>query len=411
MKIVPPKQSPTPTKKNPLLPLVPDPLDEMKSENSVSFNLRTDPTDRNSSTYKKYVRVLSGSETIRTILKWAEDAAQVLLGLNVTDPKVSYTMMYNMMEGSAQANFSLKVNAACTALMDEAIAAATDAAARKAAKDAGWKSYMTAEIIVESKAQVVSSMIPHKIVAMVKRYLRRECRKPADMKVRTYYQHLLRINEHELPILPPYKVGQSMNDDEIVDILCYGTPKSWSREMDRQGFDPVAKTPEQVVDFLERIEQSEDFDGQRVDHSQKSNGNNNNNKKKGSPSSNKSGTKYCLIHGKGNHSSDECNKLQEQAKRLKTNDGKASGTGKHNNKSWTRQANSSNNQGKKDLAAFIKKQVAKGVQKELNSADKKRKASSSDDELDMHAFGGDLKGFNYEDMDNLKIDTDDEISV
>ena len=61
------------------------------------------------------------------------------------------------------------------------------------------------------------------------------------------------------------------------------------------------------------------------------------------------------------------------------------------------------------MASFIKKSVAKGVQKELNSIDKKRKAK--DDKLDLNAFDGDLKGFNYEDMDNLKIESDDETLV
>jgi hypothetical protein len=93
------------------------------------------------------------------------------------------------------------------------------------------------------------------------------------MKVRTYYQHLVRVNQDELPALPPFGRSQHLLDDEIIDILCYGTPKSWSREMDRQGFDPLTLTPTQVVDFLERIEQSEDFDGQCIDYSQKSSGN------------------------------------------------------------------------------------------------------------------------------------------
>ena len=85
------------------------------------------------------------------------------------------------------------------------------------------------------------------------------------------------------------------------------------------------------------------------------------------------------------------------------------GAGGYSNKTWKRKAEDSAKSTKKDLASFIKKSVAKGVQKELNSLDKKRKAK--DDELDLNAFDGDLKGFNYEDMDNLKIESDDETSV
>ena len=73
-----------------------------------------------------------------------------------------------------------------------------------------------------------------------------------------------------------------------------------------------------------------------------------------------------------------------------------------------RKAKESTKSSQKDLAAFIKKAVAQGVKKELNSVDKKRKAK--DDDLDLNAFDEDLKGFNYSDMDNLKIDSDDESS-
>jgi hypothetical protein len=63
---------------------VPDPLDEMTLENSISYMLRTVLADGNSATFKKYVCVLCGSETVRTMLCWAQDTNQVLVGLNIT---------------------------------------------------------------------------------------------------------------------------------------------------------------------------------------------------------------------------------------------------------------------------------------------------------------------------------------
>lgn len=176
--------------------------------------------------------------------------------------------------------------------------------------------------------------------------------------------------------------------------------------MERQGFDPITSTLAEVVDFMERIEQSEDFDGQRVDNGQKTSANSSNNKKKKSNHTN-SGSKTCLIHGTGTHSSNECKVLQALAKDSKkdgTSGGKAKG--KFGNKSWSRKADDAKGAAKKDLAAFIKKAVAKGVQKELNSVDKKKKRSAS---FDLNAFDdNELKDFNYEDMENLKIDSDDE---
>ena len=162
----------------------------------------------------------------------------------------------------------------------------------------------------------------------------------------------------------------------------------------------------EVVDFMERIEQSEDFDGQKVDHGQKTSTTSHNKKKKSS----NSGSKTCLIHGAGTHSSDESKVLQAMAKESKKDGSSSSGNhgkGKYGNKTWTRKADEAKQASKKDLAAFIKKAVAKGVQKELNSTEKKKRKAS----FDLNAFDGDLKDFNYEDMENLKIDSDDESSV
>ena len=78
----------------------------------------------------------------------------------------------------------------------------------------------------------------------------------------------------------------------------------------------------------------------------------------------------------------------------------------YSNKSWTRKAEESKERSKKELAAFIKKQVAQGVQKELASVEKKRK--SSDDALDMDAM--DLDTFNYTDG-VADLDLSDKIDV
>ena len=79
------------------------------------------------------------------------------------------------------------------------------------------------------------------------------------MPIRTYYQHLLRINKEELAKLPPLFVKeQGLNDGEFIDVLLFGTPRSWQNEMDRQGFDPMKKTPDEVIAFMENIEASEE---------------------------------------------------------------------------------------------------------------------------------------------------------
>ena len=181
--------------------------------------------------------------------------------------------------------------------------------------------------------------------------------------------------------------------------------------MDCQGFDPLLHTLNEVVDFMEQIKASEDFKVSK----------NNSHDKKKAPSHKRKGgkmkdedesiprKKFCLLHGYGTHDSDACEGLKRMVKRQKKESNDKTDKKKGSpNKSWKLKANDSTAKNKEDLAAFVKKAVAEGIQKELS--DKKRKA---DDKLNMNAIECDLKGFNYKDMDKLQIgsDNDGEVSV
>ena len=399
MKVAVPKNDGT-SKKKPLLPLVPDPEDELNASNSVSYLLKVKPTDVDSPTFKKYIRVLTGNESVRTVLTWSEDHSQVVRGLDLTDAADVYALTTGVLTGSSKTIYTAHVETSCANAKSAAIDAAVgNAKAAERAKDP--MEFLNERMVREAKRELIKGVVPNKIVAMVKRYLRRDARKPADMKVRQYYQHLLRVNNDELIQLPPFRPDQNMGEDELIDILLFGTPKSWTREMDRQGFDPINKALGEVVDFMERIEQAEDFDGQTIDHAQK-NQSSSNGKKKVKTSGK---GKYCLLHGPNTHPTDECKVLKAKANDLKDNNSSSSNKKKGKN-SWTKKADEATSKDKKDLAAFIKKAVAQGVQKELNSLDKKRKS-----EHDLNAF--DLKEFNYK-MGDLKVSedsSDDESSV
>lgn len=257
--------------------------------------------------------------------------------------------------------------------------------------------------------KVLESILPRQCLARVKRYLRRECRKPSAMKIRDYCQYIRTMNEQEIPNLPPFYAEQKLNDGYI-DIILYGTPKSWYREMDRQGFDPIAHSLQQVIDFMERIEGVEEPDGSLSKPTpKKSNYKGDSNKSLITPSGNSSGSKFCLIHGKGTHSSDECKKLIADAKRHKT--GHSGGKKEYTNKSWSKKADDERKKSQKELHLFVKKAVAARVSHELNSIESKPKGKrKKSDEVDLSAFDKDLKEFNYSEMDNLRIDSDDDKS-
>ena len=218
----------------------------------------------------------------------------------------------------------------------------------------------------------MTSLLPNKVLQRVKRYLRREARKPFDMNIKAYYMHVMRINAEEIPRLPPlYSTMQSLGEDEVVDILLYGTPKSWQREMDRQGFDPLLHTPTEVVDFMERIESSEDFDNDKK--TTKVAATKGNKKKSSNDSDGKKGSHYCMLHGNNNtHDTSECNTLKAQAKKLKGNNDNAN-NGKHQNKSWKNKSKDSADDSKKELAALVKKANQLIKKQELNAIEPVKK--------------------------------------
>jgi len=202
-----------------------------------------------------------------------------------------------------------------------------------------------------------------------------------------------------------------LTPDEIIDILLFGTPKSWQREMDCQGFDPLAKTVTEVVEFMEHIEMSEDFDGDRKVAAVPKKGNNKN-KSNNKGNVGADGSKYCMLHGNNNtHDTSEGKTLMAQAKKLKGNNG-AYQKGKGGNKSWKNKAKHETNDSKNELAALIKKVTEVIKKRELNAIEpvKKPKVKWPSKEEELCALDAELKDFNYEDLNkmDLKGESDEE---
>ena len=282
--------------------------------------------------------------------------------------------------------------------------AAGNTTASDAVKAHGIDHYLKNAMLDRGLEMVVSNYLPQKVLARVKRSMRRDMRKPSNMKVRNYYQNLIRMNDEELPNLPPFTVDNKLSQDELLDIILFGTPRSWQNEMERQGFDPIEKGIHETVDFMEGVEAVEPSPSNQKS---KSKNNASNKKKKSSSDSGQKPPHYCEQHGPNwTHDTKDCRFL---------NNKKSSGSSsKFGNKTWNRKASEASAQSKKDLAALIGKTVNKAVKKQLASADKKRK--SEDDECYLvDALNEDLEGFNYEAMDRLSLkagdsSSDDEVS-
>ena len=379
--------------KVPILSLVlTEGLDELTKGNSHTYELLTDPTDTDSTKYKMNVRILYGGEEVRTILTWYAEVRTVIEGTGATTWAQGKRVAETMMKGNALSQFqhSIDVEEKAAHYLAAETAYETNAGdedAKKAAQQAiiaagsvGYRHFNHVHNVLRS---VVEQLLPSKCLARVKRSIRRDCRKPRDMPIRTFWQNVNHINQEELPLLPPFRNTNSIGNDEMIDILLYATPKSWQREMERQGFDPLAHSPKEVVTFMEQIEASELFENNSKPPAKSPKTG-----KSNSPNNGKSsGQKNCLIHGHCGHSSDECKVLQAKAKEVKSGPG-------NNKGKWSEKAKAYKKKGEQEANSFFKKAVAEGVKKELASIEKKRSAEA----LAFDKDDDDLKEFNLENM-------------
>ena len=409
MKVVVPNENQGFQKKpNHILPLQED-VDEtygLDKTNSVSFELSTRPGTAGAATYKLQCRILSGDETPRQMIRWSHDVAKVCVGLNVNQLATRRPIMEACMRAGPMAVFRGAIAALARVAYNNALTtalAADQAAGNTTASDAvranGEAFYLVNDMLDRGMQMVLANYLPRKVLARVKRSMRREMRKPATMKVRSYYQNLIRMNDEELPMLPPFQFANKLSQEELLDIVLFGTPKSWQLEMERQSFDPLEKGLHDTVDFMEGIEATEP-QPEVAKAKSKTSGNDHNNKKKKKTSSEGKPPHYCEHHGANwTHDTKDCRLLNS----------KKSGGNKFGNKTWNRKATEASEQSKKELAVLIGKTVHKAIKKQLASVDKKRKSDEDGECFLVEALSKDLDGFNYEAMEDLTID-DDEVS-
>jgi len=427
--------------RKPVLPLVPEPTALIKKEDLTQVNLLRDPTDPHSTKVKFAFKILKGghSEAAREIIQQFVNVERGFTGLNSNNGLLRCQMIQQFACGSAPSGFNHNVPVQAVPARAELVATAqaavnaddgTNAARRQrldehlAAMQALTNATILAEadgiqIVTAALRQLTTILLPTKILQRVKLHWRREARKPIEMGVRECHMHILRINLQEIPQLPPhFNATQMLSDDEIIDILLFGAPKSWQREMDRQGLDPLASAPHDVATFMECIEMSEDFDSDKKTtkvapgKGKKMSGYNKGN-------SDADGSKHCMLHGNNNaHDASECKTLMAQAEKLKGDNG-ANQKGKGGNKSWKNKAKDDTNDPKKELVALIKKATEVIEKSELSAIEpvKKRKVNWHGEEEELCAPDAklkemDLKGESEDKKEEGELDlsTQEEVS-
>lgn len=420
MKVVVPKSYDSGARTPVLSLLVDDDVDKPRNEDMRSFKLLTNPADANSSKYEAKIRILTGNEQLRTTIKWTKEVQRILSGLNLQDVANKHTIIRELLRGLALTAYNSSREAwLLTAKKKAADTAYTttvgDVAAKRVAFDAQLArandEFDHEDCVKFALRGIIEGVAPKKAKLKIKRYLRRDVRKPATMKVRDYYANIIRMNNEELPELYPY--DQTLSNEELNDILLWGVPRSWIRQMDLQGKDPDTMSAVQLVQFFEQIEESENF----VPDAKEGNGKGNGKKSKGKNNADGNGKtkKVCMIHGECGHTTDECRTVQAKVKRARTSDD-SDNKKPSKNKSWSRKADDNKGKAKKDLNALIKKAVQEEVNSLTEAGVLKRKSDSepsdSESEYDeeemncvekrMEDVAIDAMDLNSFDLDELK---------
>ena len=82
--------------------------------------------------------------------------------------------------------------------------------------------------------------------------MRHFLRKPNDMTTREFISHMVEINKY-LKSFPDFQAKQELHNNKIMDIAEFGMPNSWQKQMVLQGFNPLAKSTNEFIEFCKRL--------------------------------------------------------------------------------------------------------------------------------------------------------------
>ena len=374
----------------PPIPLARPVTPELKKNEYLVMKLRSDPTDPASQTYDLTIKYFS-TGTPEEWLIFRRDVSRVLVGQNITTGPAQYAMIRWLIVGDTLAVF----NAAATK--------------RGAESTDNFKLCLR---------DVTTHVFPQRALNRQKRYMRRYMRKQVGMSTREFAARLAELNAY-LADFPPFENDQGLAQDEIIDILEFGVPNAWQRNMVLQGFDPMLHTPSEFVEFCERHEFTE---GDAGDHgakpktSSKSGSNGATSRAKSSeeaPPSKKrkydSEEKYCQYHACAGHTTDECKVVKAQIERMRGAWEASRGPpqARHDSqtraKNWGSGRNSSPTSDKKISRESMMTIVKESLKKILNSA-KSRTGKNTETNYNVE----DLDDFDVDDFQALNISDDDE---
>ena len=167
------------------------------------YKALSDPNNNDSVKYDFNVNHCEGNEGLREAIKYYLQINKLAAAINLTNqPEQLDKIVTATTHGSAKISYETKRNAlrneaydlAVNAAEEQARTAGGDANAIQAAVNNVDQPALTNEMVQAGLKNIIEDVAPHRALAKVKRYLRRFCRKPADMKIRQFVSHFTKIN-------------------------------------------------------------------------------------------------------------------------------------------------------------------------------------------------------------------------
>jgi len=306
----------------PPIPLEPGPPLEPKKGESLKMPIKANPADPHSEEYSITVPYFSIG-TPEQWLKWIKIFNEIKKGQNLMTASALVTLARQLLRGDALRVFNNKANE----LFQERTP--------------------TTNEFTQCMQAVTKDVFPERALIWQKRAMRRIFKKPQQMTVRYFANRLCEVNDY-LPSFPPFKEFAKLSEEELTDILEYGFPHSWKKEMLRTGFFIADHTFLDVREYGERLEVIEGFGVNPSDKNKSHQGRQPGGRKQ-SDADNlgpqhlldasrrtfdrfkkkekfKWTTKYCPLHKTASHDIGECKTLISQAKKMRSSWYTARGT-------------------------------------------------------------------------------------
>ena len=330
----------------------------------LTLKCQNTPGDADSTTYNLQIPYF-GSGTAEEWLIFVDNLNKGIIGQNITGGPKRYELAEKLLIGEMLTAFHTQRDAR------------------------GDRTIAHFDLVIKDLASYVFKSTDYRDQ---KTYMRRYMVKPRDLSIRAYVARVRELNSY-LAYFPTGNIAVAatpLGEDEIKDILFHGIPKSWQQHMLRQGFSYQEEQITSFISFCERLEALETPIPKKKKSGTKST-QKASKKRKVTFESNDSddddddddsdGPKYCKLHGKCSHTTDQCKDIKQMVKaekeRRKKNKFKRS---KYNNKYDSKKFRKKN---KQEVNAMVEKRLKKLLRKNksaLNELNNFENIKLSDDE-------------------------------